>query len=272
MLGWGLSRVKLVSFAEKCVILHYTNKRHFTPKDMPLQTPVPPGAQALEAEQRRSRLPGVTLENPCALPEADFIKSHGRKLPVDCVNWPGMFPYAPRTNVWVAYTPQYLLCHWEVAEQQLLGRATETNGPVWDDSCVEAFIADPDGRHYYNVEINCLGTALCSRRLSQKEFELYPPQQVDRILRRSSLPAEPCNLHAPADGPALPWSLTVAIPWDMLGRPGGAPVGESIRANFYKGGEKTDTPHFVSWSPILTMTPNFHTPEYFGELALDPMP
>ena len=43
----------------------------------------------------------------------------------------------------------------------------------------------------------------------------------------------------------------------------------SIRANFYKCGDKTAHPHYLSWSPIDTPKPDFHRPDFFGELLLD---
>jgi hypothetical protein len=46
--------------------------------------------------------------------------------------------------------------------------------------------------------------------------------------------------------------------------PGNLP--ETIRANFYKCGDSTAVPHYLSWSHIATETPDFHRPEFFGEL------
>ena len=37
-----------------------------------------------------------------------------------------------------------------------------------------------------------------------------------------------------------------------------------MRANFYKCGDKTLQPHFLSWSPIHSEKPDFHRPEDFG--------
>jgi len=61
------------------------------------------------------------------------------------------------------------------------------------------------------------------------------------------------------------WYLTVEIPFQLMGvdtvaRP------ETIRANFYKCADGTDSPHYVSWNPIQTESPDFHCPEYFGEM------
>ena len=33
---------------------------------------------------------------------------------------------------------------------------------------------------------------------------------------------------------------------------------KKIRANFYKCGDKTAHPHYVSWAPINTPQPDFH--------------
>ena len=38
--------------------------------------------------------------------------------------------------------------------------------------------------------------------------------------------------------------------------------------NFYKCADETMNPHFVSWSPIDLPEPNFHCPEFFGEIYL----
>ena len=45
--------------------------------------------------------------------------------------------------------------------------------------------------------------------------------------------------------------------------------GRVMRANFYKCGDKLPVPHFVSWAPIVTDRPNFHCPEFFGEVVME---
>ena len=44
--------------------------------------------------------------------------------------------------------------------------------------------------------------------------------------------------------------------------------GDVLRGNFYKCGDDAAFPHYGMWSPVLTGEPDFHRPEYFGELAL----
>ena len=36
-----------------------------------------------------------------------------------------------------------------------------------------------------------------------------------------------------------------------------------------KCGDDTAVPHFLSWNPIGAPRPNFHTPEYFGEIHFE---
>jgi len=45
--------------------------------------------------------------------------------------------------------------------------------------------------------------------------------------------------------------------------------GKTMRANFYKCGDKLQTPHFLSWAPIDLPKPKFHCPEFFGELVFE---
>ena len=57
------------------------------------------------------------------------------------------------------------------------------------------------------------------------------------------------------------------IPFDLIGiDKNHIPV--SVRANFYKCGDKTAHPHFLSWNPVVSSKPDFHRPECFGELIL----
>ena len=43
-------------------------------------------------------------------------------------------------------------------------------------------------------------------------------------------------------------------------------TGVDANANFYKCGDKLKKPHYLSWKPVLTSTPDFHTPKYFGQI------
>jgi hypothetical protein len=85
---------------------------------------------------------------------------------------------------------------------------------------------------------------------------------MEEILRFGQLEGGPLD-----EGGIWTWRVGVVIPFELIGvDPENLP--ESIRANFYKCGDKTAHPHYLSWSPIETPKPDFHRPEFFGELLL----
>ena len=193
--------------------------------------------------------------------ENDFIKAmltHATEEKVACVNWPE-YPYSPDVTVYIASSDTALCLLYKVKEEHVLGAVLENNGPVWEDSCVETFIKDPVGEGYYNIEVTCIATKLAAHRLSRTEFELFDAESISRIRCFSTLP------HTQTDLSNKEWMVGEIIPFASLGL---EKAPESLKVNFYKCGDKCRQPHFLSWSPIDLPTPNFHCPEFFGEINL----
>ena len=89
-----------------------------------------------------------------------------------------------------------------------------------------------------------------------------PAEEMEEILRIA-------RFEGPQEyaGGIWDWRVTVLIPFELVGAdPENLP--EKLRANFYKCGDKTAHPHFLSWNPVGTPSPDFHRPEFFGELIL----
>ncbi len=190
------------------------------------------------------------------------LELEGARFQVDQVNWPSEYPYAPFCAGRLARTEDALIVDFRVSGLDLRARNTEDNGTQWEDSCVEAFFENPDGSEYYNFEINPLGKVLAACGASRNDRVKRPVEEMQEILRTAQFegPQE-------YDGGIWNWRVTVVIPFRLLGAdPDNLP--EKIRANFYKCGDLTAHPHFVSWSPIGTPAPDFHRPEFFGELIL----
>lgn len=190
------------------------------------------------------------------------LELSGARFDVDCVNWPEAFPYAPLCGGRVARTRDALVVDFRVSGLDLRARNTADNGRQWEDSCVEVFIQDPDGAPYYNFEINALGKVLACSGPERHNRTPRPAEEMEQILRFTQMeggPLEQEGIHT--------WRVGVVIPFRLLGiDPERLP--RSIRANFYKCGDKTAHPHFLSWSPVETPKPDFHRPEFFGELIL----
>ena len=185
----------------------------------------------------------------------------GRVIPVavDCVNWPE-YSYMPRVIVRVAYTVNSLVLLFDVEEEHVRGVVMEEQGAVWEDSCVEFFVADPVGMGYYNFEVNCVRTGLAAHRLSRDVAEYFTDHQMRQWRRSSALKRELIDRH----GDGLHWWMLEMIPFSLLGL---EKVPERLQVNFYKCGDKCERPHFLSWSPIDLEKPDFHCPEFFGAIV-----
>jgi hypothetical protein len=91
-----------------------------------------------------------------------------------------------------------------------------------------------------------------------------PEDLLKRVGRWSSLgdlPLENCS----GD-----WELSLVIPKEIF-YPEITKTFDNVKAkgNFYKCGDCLQTPHFLSWNPIQSETPNFHLPAFFGDLLFE---
>ena len=208
-----------------------------------------------------------TLEVPLLknLEEMDLdtaLETQGSRFDVNCVNWPSEFPYAPLCAGRIARTEESLVVDFRVSGMDLRARNLEDNGTQWEDSCVEFFVQDPSGKCYYNFETNPRGKVLAACGASRNDRVKRPAEEMEQIVRLP-YPAETVE----SEGGICPWRVTLLSPFELIGvDPDNLPA--SLRANFYKCGDLTPHPHFLSWSPIGTPNPDFHRPEFFGELLL----
>ena len=177
------------------------------------------------------------------------------------VNWPDKFPYKPIVAVDTARGDKELYIHFFVRGNYLLAANTEFNSPVYHDSCVEFFAHIPGQKEYYNFEFNCIGTALASKRLRRTDNDYYPDEMMMKIRTWSSLGKKP---FAEKTG-IFSWELVVAVPFELFGLDSAA-LPEKIDVNFYKCGDNTSLPHYLSWNRIETPEPDFHRVDFFGEM------
>jgi len=189
------------------------------------------------------------------------------QISIQTLNWPEQWPERPLTEVEITYNKQQLVLHYTVQGEYIRAVAIEDQQPVWEDSCVEFFCQVPGEDTYMNFETNCIGTMVASRRRSRSEDVVpFSSEQMKKIERWSSLGErrEIINM----DDQRRDWEVEIRIPWSLI-------IGEKapvfpleLKANFYKCGDKTKLPHFVSWQPIKTSSPDFHRPEFFGSIML----
>lgn len=187
-------------------------------------------------------------------------------LHIDQVNWPEAFPEKPEVTVEVSNDHEALMLKWHVQGEQLRAVTTEDQGPVWEDSCVEFFCQVPGDAYYFNFECNCIGAMVGSRRKGRAEdVQPLSPEEMALITRKCSFPREAFK---EKDG-IFEWEVEERIPLKLIFRDRQAVFPQKLKANFYKCADLTKKPHYVSWQPIQLPTPNFHCPQFFGEIELN---
>jgi len=203
------------------------------------------------------------LENLSAEEFAKKMHTAGAAGSIDSVNWPEVCAHCPETSFWIACSEAYLAIRYQVCGLDLRATALSDNGRSWEDSCCEFFIS-PNGKEYYNVETTCIGSVLMACGQGRDGRTVLPAEEVAKVIRRSSLEHKRYELK----GGPYEWSLDILIPFALLGLSANA-MPAFVGANFYKCGNLTAHPHFVSWNPVKTEKPDFHRPEFFGHLEFE---
>ncbi len=202
----------------------------------------------------------LTDSTPKSIDEISvYMDKHLKYEYIEMLNWPVNFPYKPACSFKIACTDTKLYIRYYIAEKNIKALYTADMDSVWEDSCVEFFCKIPGQDFYYNFEFNCIGTCLATKRKGREENVMpFNTEQLKQIERFSSLGTQSFE----EKSGYFEWSLTVAIPFELIGfKPDKNHI---LEANFYKCGDKTSIPHYLSWSLIQSIKPDFHLPEFFG--------
>lgn len=197
-------------------------------------------------------LSALTTENA-----GELLPTEGLALQLQQINWQE-FPHKPEVDVYLGHSGHSLFLHYVVRKDYVRAVNRNDQEPVYEDSCVEFFLQENE--NYRNFEFNALGVCLSAVGAERKSRRRLQAEELALIRRNASL--HPDTL--PPDDVLSDWNLTVEIPFSMIG----LERGKSFRGNFYKCGDKTLIPHFVSWAPIKILKPDFHRPEFFADLSI----
>ena len=183
---------------------------------------------------------------------------------IDTLNW-AAYNYKPKLNFRIGHTGKEIWLKYYVTEKYILAQETRINGSVYKDSCVEFFVS-VDGKNYYNLEINCIGTIHLAHGPGRNDRKFVDPEIIKKIEVESSLGNQPFEEKTGN----FDWEMMVRIPvqsfaFDKIKSLNGL----KATANFYKCGDETSEPHFVTWNPIGTENPDYHRPEFFGKVLFE---
>ena len=169
----------------------------------------------------------------------------------------GWLPPAPvRAWAQLCHDGENLYVRMEAEEAPVRATLTGLLDQVCDDSCLEFFFAPEaeDGR-YFNFEFNPLGALNLG-------FGGPRPTRVRQIVK------QPEELFRPEPfQTAAGWGIQFQVPAEFVRRyfPCFQLAGESA-CNFYKCGDQTPRPHYLSWNPMTADSPDFHRRQDFGLL------
>ena len=205
-------------------------------------------------------LPNLHRETPIEEISVALDKLH--KLNIDEAPWP-VYNYVPSVKFSVGHSLDCLFLKYYVSEEAVRARYRQTNDPVFKDSCVEFFISFNNEEEYYNLEFNCLGTCLSGFGGGRENRQLLPEKVIAKIKRLAVM-----QKTASTAGDLLTnWQLTLIIPLEVFRwHHFSSFQGVSGKVNFYKCGDELPQPHFLAWNNIQAAAPDFHLPEYFGEV------
>ena len=185
--------------------------------------------------------------------------------PIETVNWKE-YSYQPSVKFRAAHIGHAVLLHYQVTEASVRAVATADDGRVWEDACVEFFLSPESNDFYYNLECNCAGKLLLHGGAAGTERPGASEEVLKSVKRWASLGTEPFEERVGE----CTWEVALVIPTSAIFRHSIESLdGKTMRANFYKCGDLLQTPHFLSWSPTDLPQPNFHCPEFFGEIKFE---
>lgn len=183
---------------------------------------------------------------------------------INTINW-SAFSYKPQVSFRIGHTGNEIWLKFYVTENHIRAMETNTNGDVHKDSCVEFFIAF-DKNNYYNFEFSCIGTRHLSFGPGRGNRTRISPEIVEQIEIESTLGNQPFD----SKSGNFSWEMMIRIPVRCFAFNNINSLDNTVaNANFYKCGDETAKPHFVTWNQIETENPDYHRPEFFGKIQFE---
>lgn len=202
--------------------------------------------------------------------DADWNKPEWKKASVLVIDkYMGKLPaFKPGAEAKMMYDDENIYVIFRVRDQYVRSLVQEYNGNVSADACVEFFFA-PDTAlpaEYFNLEVNAGGTPLIFYVTKPwTGFNKLSNEDIKLIEIAHSLPAKiDPEITAP-----ITWTLEYRVPLSMLKKYSNVTTpapGIMWKANFYKTASAGSNPHWITWSPVNKLQPDFHLPQFFGTL------
>lgn len=173
------------------------------------------------------------------------------EVSVSCCPWGG--DYRPKTTACLEREKDGLRITMTCWEHNPKRTYTAPDSPVYRDSCMECFLSLDRRVGYLNLECNANGAL----------YAAFGPDRNHRFLladRKIPRPAATVSVEEAF------WRVVFWVPGETLRALFPKGDGEPLCGNFYKCGDETAVPHFLSAFPIDLPQPDFHCPSFFQAL------
>jgi hypothetical protein len=177
----------------------------------------------------------------------------------------------PKIQARLLYDETCLYIIFHVEDRYIRAMSKKFGDAVCCDSCAEFFFTPGIDIEfgYFNIEMNCSGVMLMNhQRRRDENCRCVSLEDAGKIQIFHSLP----KTIEPEITEPTTWTLEYRLPIEILRsytvveRPDSGVV---WRANFYKCGDETSHPHWLTWAPIDLPKPDFHQPSFFGTLEFE---
>lgn len=158
----------------------------------------------------------------------------------------------------LAYSSNYIFLKYYVIESSTQALHSRFNEPVYNDSCVEFFIAFDNNENYYNLEFNCTGNSLAQYGSNKDDRTFVPAAILKQIKHQTTVSNK---------DKAISWTLTLCIPKTVFCFHKKLDLAKAnAKINVYKCGDALPQPHYLCWNNIKSAEPNFHLIDFFKEV------
>lgn len=169
----------------------------------------------------------------------------------------------PKVSFAIAYNEEAIFLKYYVQEKSIKAVYNNFNDPVYEDSCVEFFLAFNGEAEYYNLEFNCVGNSRVQFGAGKNGRTFIPDDLLKGIRYQSQIKTSNNSL--------INWELSLYLPKQLFKFHSDLAFDKNTaRVNFYKCGDGLPDPHFLCWASIEHVKPEFHLPRFFKDAIFKP--
>jgi hypothetical protein len=183
-----------------------------------------------------------------------------RFYPIENTSWPE-FATTCKTGFSIEHANTSVSITFDVQQDYFKAQRRSINSAVHKDNCVEFFIQFSGEESYYNIEFNCLGIGKLAYGTTREKRQFLPVSSIKKIGVWK-------DLRFFED--YFDWQIKLYIPVEVFIFSAVKTLkGLKCKGNFYKCGDDLPRPHYLAWNKIDAARPDFHLPEFFGNIDFE---